>query len=359
MTDYDPFIDQQGVQGILSAFRSFKKIPHALIFSGIEGVGKRSAARYFAQSLNCSAQDPGAGDKAKSHGGSLAAVSAAHGSCGRCRACRLIASDRHPDIVFVAPSGRFMRIDQIRLLGQSLALKPYQAAFRVVILCDAHRMTPPAANALLKVLEEPPERTILVLITDCKSDLLPTVVSRCQQVAFKPLSTQHVTRLLVETHGAASEAAAVVAAAAGGSWTRAQQMLQENWPAFRDGLVADIEDLGHRGPEYALSLAERLCVDKERLPDALAVIHSWFRDVLATKYAAEHLIHPDMGAAAERAAAHRSAPTLLACLDHVQHAQRTLQAQPNVNARLVLEVMMRGLQRSLQLTNENLRADLL
>ena len=81
-----------------------------------------------------------------------------------------------------------IKIDQIRELCQVLTMKPYEARVRVVIIADAHTLNPAAGNALLKMLEEPPARTVLILTAPQTGDLLPTIVSRCQHIRFKPIA---------------------------------------------------------------------------------------------------------------------------------------------------------------------------
>jgi DNA polymerase III gamma/tau subunit len=106
--------------------------------------------------------------------------------CGQCRDCQLIETGQHPDICWIRPSGGSakIKIEDIRILKEKINLKPFQASRKLFIICDAQRMGPEAANALLKTLEEPPQDASLLLIADSVSELLPTVVSRCQLVRF-------------------------------------------------------------------------------------------------------------------------------------------------------------------------------
>ncbi|MBW2248732.1 MAG: hypothetical protein JRF62_16445, partial [Deltaproteobacteria bacterium] len=141
-------------------------IPHALLFIGIEGVGKRTAAMALAMACNCKAIKPehfSERMKIRSDGNIPSDQIKTISPCGRCNSCRKIESGNHPDIIVLNPSGPFIRIGQIRELCGTLAMKPYEARLRVVIISDAQTMNLSAGNALLKLLEEPPDRTILIL----------------------------------------------------------------------------------------------------------------------------------------------------------------------------------------------------
>ena len=169
MPGFDSIIDQERPIRILLSLLFHGTIPHALLFTGIEGVGKKTAAVALAMACNC--RRPVAVEP-----------------CGECAACRKIAAGAHPDILRVSPAGAMIKIDQIRELCQVLTMKPYEARVRVVIIADAHTLNPAAGNALLKMLEEPPARTVLILTAPQTGDLLPTIVSRCQHIRFKPIA---------------------------------------------------------------------------------------------------------------------------------------------------------------------------
>ena len=172
MHGFESVIDQQKPIGILRALLEQSSVAHALLFTGIDGVGKQKTARMFAMAVNCELY----------RGDTTSQISVDSVPCGQCVSCRKITSGNHPDVLHIQPQGNLIRIDQIRALGRTLAMKPYEARYRVVMISDGHRMNPESANALLKMLEEPPEQTLLVLTASETADLLPTVVSRCQLV---------------------------------------------------------------------------------------------------------------------------------------------------------------------------------
>lgn len=148
---------------------------HAYLFTGPEHVGKTTTARRFSAALLCSKENapcPPAGASAQAG--------------GTCANCALWESGNHPDYLEVGSDeeAKTIPIDEVRELTRQLSLKPHSSRFRVAVIPDAERLGLPAQNALLKVLEEPPEYAVLILTATTPSRLLPTTVSRCQQVRF-------------------------------------------------------------------------------------------------------------------------------------------------------------------------------
>ena len=168
MPGFESITDQTRPARILAAFLKKGTIPHALLFTGIEGVGKQTAARMFAMACNC-LEDGRGQPQVNSGKKGLPDNYKISEPCGLCRSCRKILSNSHPDVIQIKPSGYNIRISQIRDLCGILSLKPYEAKVRVVIISAAQTMNMAAGNALLKILEEPPDRTILILTATEKS----------------------------------------------------------------------------------------------------------------------------------------------------------------------------------------------
>jgi DNA polymerase III delta' subunit len=153
------------------------RLPHAMLFCGPEAVGKRLLARHLAAALNCQ-------------------VNRLEGGCGQCKNCRLILKDQHPDVITFEPDGQYIKIEQVRELIQEASSMPFHAETKVFILEKAHAMQAPAANALLKILEEPPPLSKLILISHQPDTLLPTIRSRCQLFRFPPLHAEDIALIL-------------------------------------------------------------------------------------------------------------------------------------------------------------------
>lgn len=151
----------------LCDYRMQNRIPQALLITGNKGLGKQRLANQFAFSLLCTEpQDDGL-------------------SCGHCDSCLLLEAETHPDFIQLKPDehGKPITVGQIRSLLTRLTLKPQFESYRVVIVNPADLMNNAAANAFLKCLEEPAERTVILLITDKPAHLPATIVSRCQRLA--------------------------------------------------------------------------------------------------------------------------------------------------------------------------------
>ena len=145
------------------------RLPHALLISGAEGVGKQQLAEQLAFSLLC--ENPAA-DGAR---------------CGRCPSCGWLAAGSHPDLLIRAPeeAGKAIKIDQVRSLCAELGMTSHAGRYKIAIIKPADAMNVNAANSLLKTLEEPTDRTLLVLISASPGRLPATIRSRCQQIQVR------------------------------------------------------------------------------------------------------------------------------------------------------------------------------
>lgn len=168
------FPEQQPVVGLLQKSLSTGRLAHAYLFSGDDLAGMEAIARTLAKTLNCLAPP------------ARAANGQALDSCDACLNCRRIDSGNHPDVQWVRPESklRVITIDQVRDLIQIIGLKPTEAQNKVAIIAAADRMNVQAANAFLKTLEEPPARSILILLTCSLEQVLETILSRCLRLHF-------------------------------------------------------------------------------------------------------------------------------------------------------------------------------
>lgn len=164
---------QQAVQTLRRSLER-NRLAHAYLFSGARMEAMEGVARGLAKTLNCLAPPP------PEPGG------AASDCCDACESCRRIDAGNHPDILWVRPESklRVITIDQVRDLMQAVNLKPMSARHKVCIICGAERLNPQAANAFLKTLEEPPARSILILLAADPRQVIETILSRCLRVNF-------------------------------------------------------------------------------------------------------------------------------------------------------------------------------
>lgn len=321
MPGFDAIIDQERSIRVLTSLLTSRSIPHALLFTGIDGVGKRTAATAFAMACNCTGrrvEEPGV-------------------ACGECAACRRIAADRHPDVLRVTPSGLQIKIDQIRNLCRALAMKPYEAELRVAIIAEAHRLNPAAGNALLKMLEEPPDRTILILTAPQTADLLPTIVSRCQHIRFKPIARHHLAAMLAAAYGFSPEEAQLTAALANGSVTRALAMQRRGWVRRKNWILSEMAELTRRPATALLALAEKSSQAKEDIPEMLDLMATWVRDVVVARYCPDRIIHQDWKGPILDASRRSDPEALTKSGRAIEDARRRLRA--NANPRLTMEAL--------------------
>jgi len=161
-----------------------KRLPHAMLFCGIEGLGKLDIARQFAQSLLCQQPDDN------------------FMPCSQCRSCTQFEANSHPDFHFIEPEeeGKAIKVDQIRGLTEQFGLAAHYASYRVAIISPAESMNLAAANSLLKSLEEPPENTLIILVSSHSASLPSTILSRCQRVNFVSPSSDMAINWLNKHH---------------------------------------------------------------------------------------------------------------------------------------------------------------
>ncbi len=237
---------------------------HAYLFSGPPGLGRRTLALRFAQALNCP-QPIAPGEP-----------------CGTCRDCRQIEAGRHPDlsIVQAESEGGTLKVEGVREVRRLLALKPYQAKYRVALFLRFQEANDSASNALLKTLEEAPAHVVLMLTADTPEQLLPTIVSRCETLRLRPLKIEDVQGEL-ERRGIESSQARLIAHISGGRPGYALRLAGD--PALLEARQARLDDLQRllsASRVEKFEYAEKLSRDKESMRQALLVWLSYWRDVL-------------------------------------------------------------------------------
>jgi DNA polymerase III subunit delta' len=336
--------DQNRPIGLITTYLRKGTIPHAFLFTGIEGIGKRMTATAFAMACLCES------GRSKENRPSFhsAKTSISKRPCLNCHACRRVASGIHPDVIRIKPEGAFIRIRQIRALCATLSMKPYEGEFRVVLIANANQMNAEAGNALLKVLEEPPQKTILILTASAASELLPTIVSRCQSIVFNPLTQESIASELVEKKDMTPGQAKTIAILANGSMSKAFEMVKTNFTSYRKWLLKAsgvLPSAGNKIPvRQGLALSETLSKQKETLNDSLEIIKSWLRDVLLYPYSPAKIINQDMINEIRKLSQTESTHALLKKLSIIENAQKIIAA--NGNPRLTLDVMLLELTQS-------------
>lgn len=213
MSVFGSLIDQTEVISILKdaveASRMVDNISQSMtntwLFTGPPGSGRSNAAIAFAAALVCK-----------------------DGGCSKCNDCMSTIIGTHADVELIKTAGLSIKIDEVRELISRASWAPSVANYRVVVMEDADRLTESAANALLKVIEEPGLRTIWLLCAPTLTDVLPTIRSRCRHLSLRTPSTKAIAKLLIERDGVESSTADFVARASGGHIGRARRLATDS-----------------------------------------------------------------------------------------------------------------------------------
>ncbi len=326
MPGLDSLIGQEKPASIINGLLRRKSLPHALLLTGIDGVGRAAAATALAMACNCTGETDG--------DDSVAGI-----PCGQCRACAKIQSGKHPDILDIRPSGAMIKVEQIRQLLATLTMKPFEARCRMVIIHQAQKMNVSAANALLKALEEPPAQTHLILIANRCDDLLPTIVSRCQQIRFNPIPESLIAEQLNLDHGNLGDEALVIARMAQGSLKQAKEIISDDWRGRRHWLLNEMAGIREAGHHRLLAIADGLYRSGgDGYRQALHILSSWYRDLIVNRFSPDMLINQDMSDEIAHVAASTGIPRALQCMSAIASTRRRIEA--NCNARLCLELLM-------------------
>jgi DNA polymerase-3 subunit delta' len=301
-----------------------EQVRHAYLFTGPQGIGRRTLALRLAQALNC-LQPPAPGE-----------------ACGVCRACVQLERMQHPDLFVVQAEqrGGVLKVEQVRELQRSLSLAPYETRYRVALLLHFEEANQNAANALLKTLEEPGSQVVLILTAENAEILLPTIVSRCEILRLRPLPIEQVSQGLQDLWGASAERSQLLASISSGRLGYAVRLFQNpEQDEQRTIWLTDLMQVLEANRVERFHFAEAFAKDKESARGLLLVWLSFWRDVLmksaGSAVLAANLDYSDQIALLADRFGLRSAHQASLALE------RTIEMlDKNVNLRLALEVLM-------------------
>jgi len=311
---------QEKAKRILQQALRRRTVSHAYLFGGPPGTGRLKTAMAFAQALFCTA----GGDDA----------------CGDCLACRKFLHGNEPDLHRIEPDGTTIKIDQIRELQRDLSFRNAGESRKIYIMEQAERMTPQAANSLLKFLEEPVSPVVAILITDNVQAVLPTIRSRAQLVPFLPMAPEQMLQALLAEGRPELPARAAVHLVAGLDACRT--LLDQDGFAETRNVVIQLGKESLTRPAAAMITAQQQVFKTnlgERPELMFALMGLWYRDLIRLQAGRpESMVYIDQKDWLQKIAFARSAAEWVACMEYALEAVGKVRA--HVPAQLAFEQFM-------------------
>jgi DNA polymerase-3 subunit delta' len=303
--------------------RAQARLPHAMLFVGIEGIGKRRLAEQFAALLLCT----------QSAGQQFA--------CGVCHGCHMLQANSHPDYLCIEPeeAGKAITVDQIRSLIKQINETAHAGGFRVIIIDPAAAMNINAANALLKTLEEPTPNTLIILISHPGGRLPATVISRCQKFMLTKPAHAEAVNWLKEQLADDKVDLQLLLKLADGAPLQALNLWQNEMFSLRQDLYEGLHSLSQGDADPLKLAASWQNTDQVQVVDLLL---SWLTDLLRYKLTQDpaDLVNTDYKAQIANVSVLLLKNNLLAYIDHLQQTRAYLSTSINLNKQLLLEDLL-------------------
>lgn len=333
----DEIIGNERVVALVRAARASGSMHHAYLFTGPSGSGKATLARVFARALNCT--NP------------AGVCGIDRGDVPACRSCRLIERGVHPDVRTIELAADTTKISykEIEQLQAEVVLRPLEAVHKCYLILGAERLSTVAANQLLKTLEEPPSGVVLVLTTPAAEALLPTIVSRCQEVRLSLVSTATLEAYLQRRVGLDEGRASCVARLAQGRIGRAMQLASDDEAMRRkDEAIGQLARALSGGRldrlQIARALADQWSGHAPQVRETLQVWAEWIRDAIRVHLGlVSRVVHAEYSHELRESARTFSRQQMQTALGVLQHTAEQLEW--NANPRLALDVALLSLPR--------------
>lgn len=302
------------------------RIAHAYIFEGGRGTGKKEVSMQLAKSYFCNEKQN-------------------EEPCNACIECKRIETGNHPDVFNLSPDGLSLKKEQIKDLQREFAKKSVESKGKIYIIEHADKMTVQAANSLLKFLEEPNQRTVAVLLTENVNQMLPTILSRCQILTFRPLTPEFLMQNLLEK-SVPIQLAKIVASLTN-NINDALEIISDDWFVQARNIVIQLNEvLLNRGHHALLFLHEQWLShfkEKEQLNTGLDLLLLWVKDILYIQIGEEkNLVYIDQKDLLEAQSLRLSQKRIADQLAVILEAKKRLDA--NVNPSLLMEQLVLKLQ---------------
>lgn len=313
------------------------RVPHAFLFAGPNGIGKRMTAFAFAKVLNC--------ERYKDD------------FCGECQNCKTIDSLSFMDVFLVEPRepdykggavdhvNGTIREDHISGVQQRISYRSQKGNKKVCIIDSAEKMNRTAQNKLLKTLEEPPSDSVIILVTCKAAELIPTILSRCQRINFRPIKKDIIGRFILDKLNISKEEADIASSLSNGSIGTALKMDMEWVFKKRRQIIERLDGLSIDNADDILKFAEE--VSKDENPEGiLEFLKIWYRDIMIFNEGKEEMIiNADMLPIIKRYASSFTFERIVNIFMTIEDAGRNIMPPRYANKQLAMENLFIGLVR--------------
>ena len=311
------------------------RLSHAYLFEGEQGTSKRDTAFLFAKTLLCTINNPI--DKIK-------AQQTSEGHCLDCNVCSRVDQKNHPDIYYIEPEGLSIKKEQIQALQVEFRKKAVESDRKIYILAEVEKLTNSSANSLLKYLEEPHEGTTIILLTSSVSKMLPTILSRCQIISFKPLNIEIISNLLVEK--GVPDSKATLFASLKRNVEESLQLYQDDWFGIAKKVIEKIF-LKLENPSSALLTIQEewapIFKERNQIDLGLELLLYLYRDLLYLKIKKDgSVLNKEFSHELVKLIPRFSEKQIAKKMDAILRARRKLSA--NTNQQLLMEQLVIELQ---------------
>lgn len=307
---FNDILGQEKPVEMLKGYLAESQLSGAYLFTGPEGVGKKLLAKTLSKTVNC--------------------LELTSDSCDRCSSCRKIESGQHPDIHIIENGDDDIKIESIRQLQKEIYLRAYEAKVKVFIIDNCHKLTSEAQNALLKVLEEPPKNSLIILITDKPGLLYKTIISRCRTLRLEPISRGIAEDILKNNYKLDNQLSHFLSYFSEGRIGYALRLKDTDIFSQKNRVI----------DKFVLSRAANLesfsLQKKDEFKGFLNILATWFRDIYLLKTGVAHseLINFDRKNDLLKAMGSFTFLELNAILDTISDSFNYL--EQNINSRLIL-----------------------
>lgn len=293
------------------------RLPHALLFAGIAGIGKAKFADHLSRVLLCKK------------------VSANGDCCHDCHDCRLIEGNTHPNVLLVGPEkeGQAIKVDQIRAVSEFINQTSLQGEYRVVVINHADNMNVSAANALLKTLEEPSSGAMLLLVCDQASQLPATILSRCQRISFPAPDKDQALQWMKENLSEVSVDHQLLLNLANGAPLAATKLIEDDVLSIRS-ILFDALSASHDPVKVAASLK-----DVEPLY-ILDFALSWMSDLIKLQFGEDNIVNTDYAEQLKSLNQKSDVKRNAKFMEYLSHLRRDICRGINFNKQLMIEDML-------------------